>query len=699
MNDKFNDTLSSLLDEGRINYVIANLLKKLDGGIQAHPDFGPLRLELERVADTYSAMRRYLIEGNADPGRLELYERLKQQIRSIGRRYLFILNENRLDPFFAEYRMGKIRKTNLPEILQELQKSEFYLAKAEETEADTLPFKQKQEELVSALFRAVWALPPWEAEQLKALLDISEFSPGLQTLIKAQTISALLLGLLKFYDPSKFETLISFYNDFDDERIAARALMAITLVLSRWGKSAIASKEIDQRLEMLQDSILTYTRIRSIIMTLIRTRDTDRVSREVNEAFSTTMKEITPEMLEKMQREGMMVDDSETGMNPEWEKLMKNKEIEEKMQAINDMQLEGMDVMMQTFARLKSFPFFNSIANWFLPFSLSHSAVEPLFRSFSDEAFSAMAEATEMCSGDRFSFVMGILQMPEERRNMLASSVNASLEMVKEQIKDRENVRKRSVFDSEALSFARDLYRFAKIYPARKHFFDPFELSVDFLNLPVIGSILDDTDIIIPAADFYFKHGYYDLALPLYERVIAAGEGERHIFEKTGYCLQMLSDYSGALENYEKADLFSSDADKSSSWLEKRLAFCNKAMGNYIRAAEYYRRLLEADPEDTQVEFHLATVLLRSGSFKEAQEIISKIRYLYPDHKGAARVYSRLKGHEAFVKGDFKDALRLYTEARGSLEPSVFNKDLEKELRELYPEADAGLLQILLDTV
>lgn len=42
---------------------------------------------------------------------------------------------------------------------------------------------------------------------------------------------------------------------------------------------------------------------------------------------------------------------------------------------MSELQLEGADVYMSTFAALKSYPFFREVQNWFYPFSKQHSSV------------------------------------------------------------------------------------------------------------------------------------------------------------------------------------------------------------------------------------------------------------------------------------------------------------------------------------
>lgn len=699
MTDKFFTSLSNTLADGRLGHAVDVLTKKCALSAAAHPDLNNLLPALEKIADTYSRMRQFMLEGSPDPDRDSVYDSLANHLREIARDYLFIVNEDRLDALFSDYRLQKVRNRSIADMLDEIEKNEHRRTMAEVTEADPQQFVKKKEEITVNIFLKTFSLPPWakaDREALKhALAD-----PNLEFALKSQIISGLLLGLLKFYDPGKFSLLLNAYQNETDEKLAARLLTAIVLVLHRNGTSVLYDKHIKEALSELSDSILTYTRLRDVVKTLIKTRDTDRVSREVSDAFNTTMRNIDPRILEKLQREGLSIDASETGMNPEWEKIMKNKELEEKMQRINDMQLEGMDVMMQTFSKLKSFSFFRRLPNWFLPFSPSHSDITRLFETFDATGFSAMADATDMCASDRYSFSFGILQMPEERRNILSATLGAQLEGLRDMLKDRENVGRKPEFATEALVYARDLYRFAKVYPDRREFYDPFEEPLDFLRLPVLGSLLAEDEIILTAADFYFAHGYYALALPLYERLAGSltnSDVDSSLFEKIGYCSQMGGDFVKALENYEKADLFSTDIQKSSTWLLKKLAFCNKTLGYYGKAAEFYEKVLERHPDDLNLEYHLGSVLLRAGDVKRAKELLSKVNYLNPDHQLCSRLYARLKGHEAFLSGKYKEALDLYDKARGDRDSNSFLRDVQAELSLINPDFDLRTLQILFD--
>lgn len=47
----------------------------------------------------------------------------------------------------------------------------------------------------------------------------------------------------------------------------------------------------------------------------------------------------------------------------------------DKLREMNELQLEGADVYMSTFAALKNYPFFREVHNWFYPFSKQQSNV------------------------------------------------------------------------------------------------------------------------------------------------------------------------------------------------------------------------------------------------------------------------------------------------------------------------------------
>ena len=81
--------------------------------------------------------------------------------------------------------------------------------------------------------------------------------------------------------------------------------------------------------------------------------------------------EIIPEMLKnvssmKNMRFGFEENDEENNdMNPDWEDAFEKSGLGDKLREMNELQLEGADVYMSTFAALKNYPFFREVHNWF----------------------------------------------------------------------------------------------------------------------------------------------------------------------------------------------------------------------------------------------------------------------------------------------------------------------------------------------
>lgn len=57
----------------------------------------------------------------------------------------------------------------------------------------------------------------------------------------------------------------------------------------------------------------------------------------------------------------------ENDRNPDWEQAFEQSGLGDKIREMNDLQLEGADVYMSTFAQLKGYPFFREPHNWFYP--------------------------------------------------------------------------------------------------------------------------------------------------------------------------------------------------------------------------------------------------------------------------------------------------------------------------------------------
>jgi tetratricopeptide (TPR) repeat protein len=433
---------------------------------------------------------------------------------------------------------------------------------------------------------------------------------------------------------------------------------------------------------------------------------------------------IRPEMLKKM---GEMQSDPEAMFsenNPEWEEMLDKSGLAKKMQELGEMSQDGGDLMMLTFSNLKQFPFFSKASNWFLPFTMHHTALSGL----SEELHTIIERLDEMsgnvCHSDMYSLALAFNQMPKMQRDIISGQFSHQLEDMEEHAKDMQYKSSMPEFDKEVVKYVRDLYRFFKLFRNASEFYNPFKDPIDFISLPAIGNMMVEEEILRLFGEFYFKRGYYKEALPIFEKLAATVHDDYGIYEKIGFCNQQLKEYRRAMDAYIKAELLHTP----SQWLLRKIAVVSKRLGDYYKASEYYAKALENEPENTSLILSAGHTELEQGNIPGALVHYYHANYLQPDDVKIIRAlgwlellnsnfdksadfYAKLsdeiatasdhlnRGHALQLAGNIKEALAEYRKS-ASIDRDGFCMAYEADLTTLEP---LGLnlrdAHILLDAV
>lgn len=717
----------ALIEEDRLSKAFDNTLALCHNLSSAFPAMAEIAGGVEKLRETYRYMVDFLVNGYPDDRRADLYADVKDALLAhLGNMSLLLKTDTPSDLYFEIRRMEKLKPASLRVLHEAYKRDSFRMQKAEDLEVSSAHQRTRMEEDLVRMFNKILTLDIADRENLDYIVTVVS-DPETEFEVATQFVTALALGALRFYDKQKLLALLDIYDRATDERIQARALTSVVLAISHWRQRIVKDARLLERVESLANSILNYTRLRDVVMMIIRTRDTDRVNKKIRDTFTGDIPKINRELMDEMRKNNGVFDPVEFGENPEWEKLLKESGLEEKLRDINEMQLEGMDVMMQAFANLKNFPFFRQAANWFLPFSAAHSSVERLAGLLDRNLLDMMAQASEMCESDKYSFALGIINMPSDRMQALATQLSAAAEQMMEELKSKSlTAKKNASFTSEIRGYLRDLYRFLKLFPARKSFTDVFAGIIDFRSIPGLGGMLSEDEVVEMVGEFYFTYGYYNEALPLLEILIANGTQGRHVFEKAGYCHQVAGNHTAALDHYEKADLFSTDTDRSSMWLIRKIALCNKILKRYDRAAEYYLKALEREPDNISLLVNLGNSLIYAGLTDEARKHISKALYISPEDKRAlraavveeiksgnvekAREYAvkvlegntsetdwQIAAEAAYVAGDYLLAVEYYLQASiNASSVKAFSRDMKEEMKFLQGDSYEPLVHSLI---
>ena len=694
----FHGKVNQLLDRSSLHEAFRMLRSKL--ATQSDPR---LQDKLNGLEDTYKYMIHYMVEGYDDSGRESMISDIAEQLRAINdtiERSRIMTDSSEI--YFSTRRFENIRKATLEGRVADYRAALGKASLAEGTEA-SLPSVKDADEALSSLFAYIWTMygmPVEEYKTLGTLLMDQDFPFE----AKSQTISALLLGNLTYYDRNGFLTLVDLYEADIDERLSARALTAIVLILAAHPERIKNDKKIISRLTLWKDSIITYRRMREVLMNIIRSRDTQRISTKMQNEVLPELMKLRPEILSKLKNVTRESDIEMLDANPEWEELLNKNGLGDKLKELTEMQMDGGDVMMMAFSNLKNYPFFNNVGNWFIPFSNSHSEILGLGEGIIG-GFSYMLDMEGvMCDSDKYSFALSLARMPEEQRKMMSSRMEEQMNQLKEAMADKKLKSSLPKFDGEVTRYVRDLYRFFKLYPRKAEFNDPFAKPLDFMNLPVVSDLLNDEEIMNLVGEFYFKRGYHAEALAILLHQDRTNPADPLRWEKIGYCYNSLNNFEEATAWYKKAELLNPESE----WLVKKLAICNRLLGRLDEAMEYYEKALQYNPDNYSLQMNVGNCLLEKGDAREALSHYYHADYIKPDRPSTLRAiawgellagnygksieyYSKILnlpestqsdfinvGHAQYLSGNLKKAVENYV--RSISRPGGSIEGFEKEM-------------------
>lgn len=673
--------LQQLLDAGRYKDSFTLMRKRL---VEA-PIPGALN-QLSQAESTYRYMLDYFTKGLEDPGRDSMLADIRFSLRNIAQR---LEKEAQVsdspDLYYSTLRMCRLRPTDLQASVAkiiELKANADLALSAGQYPDEVMSGLESEEEKI---FNTLWTSDQLKEADFRAISE-SIMNEALPFTTAALAISATGLSLMRFYNRDAMLLLCTLATS-TDFRISSRALATLVLALNRWRKTAADDSRLAGALSVLLDMEGMSRKIISVVKTVIRTRDTDRVSRKLEREVIPGLMQFGPDIIEKMKKQTEDSSFADLEANPEWEELLRNSGLEEKLRELTEMQSDGADVMMVAFSNLKGYPFFRQVRNWMLPFSVQHPALRKL-HSIDDNGLTSLLEMSGMmCDSDKYSFAFSLTSMPETQRKVVLSQMKAHTEQMKENMQEYKLLKAGMEFDDELTRYFRDLYRFHKLFAKRAEFYDPFAETLDFTTVPVVEEVMDSTDDLAAVAEFYFKRGYYADALPLLQSVARASSLTPHVWEKIGFCLEKQPNGNKeSIEAYMKAQLFNPE----SRWLAKRLGICYRREQDYRNAVDYLRMALPEDGSfDRTLSLLITDTLMEAGRWEEALNELYRVDYESPDDPEVLRRMARcafrsgdmdkcnkllnsiptlalaeedyrMLGHVAFLEKNFEDAARRY---------------------------------------
>lgn len=585
-----------------------------------------LKDTLEQVARTYRYMLHYLVEGQEDPCRNQLYSDLREDLYGIVRaiEYQDSIKDSP-ELYYSTARLVRHKKLSISQLISEYDNiNDILLLNASNEDKDNI--LKERDRILSDIFDTIWTLPPGESKKLGRLSNIAKERSDDFMLLSA-IIGALTMGALKIYDRQKLITLIDI-DEIADQRTGARTLTGILLILYRHANRLKDDYTLRLRFETWTDNLMNYRRLRELLMVFIRTVGSLQLTQTIEKDIMPDLMKASPEIMKKFSEKQGELNIIDAEENPEWEDIISKSGIKDKINRLERLQRDGADLMLMGLGRLKQMPFFNKMLNWFIPFTIEHSEIYSKINQNEREIVESLNNLNMFCDSDKYTFALMINQIPDMQRRQMIEGINAQMEQNKEEY--MEYILKSSTpdFDHEALSYVRSLYRFYNFFRAKNEFQSPFGFPFNFSTVPFLNTLLREREIMEMVAEFYFSNKHYKEALYLF-LIIAEDANEASLYEKIGYCYLQEENPQTALSYFEKAELLSD----GSKWLCRNIARAAERVGDYDKAARYYNILLNDDADNIGLLKNYSGCLVNIGKYGEALKFLYKIDYINPDDR------------------------------------------------------------------
>lgn len=632
---------------------------------------------LDEVADVNSAyglLLYYMEQGNNDPAREQQHTNFIAACYNIA--------EKAAQTERALVTGTSARMRSISEILKDMENLELKNITSEPCEEDA----NKHVELYTELFNASYDSFLWNDEaaaQAQEVIDSALIAEN----DKALMASGLFINCLQAFDARKIIFFADNYSTATSSMLRIRMLVAVAFTLYTYRNRLFAYPAITSKLKDLCNNPRFTTGMQNLQKLIIESLSTHEVDRKMRE-------EIIPAMLKShnFNPEKFGIDSLEeiSESNPEW------KNFEQQVGKLAELEAAGADIYYSTFSTLKRYPFFNNAANWLYPFEENHPGIPKQIRKTGLKGIAnALLKSDVLCDSDKYSFCMLTTQMTDGQVNMIISQLP---EM------GGYDTAIAQTSESTCRNYLRNLFRFFYLYSGKSKPANPFETDMSLLDCNELAEAFKDKTEINKISAYAIKKGKYDMAISFLLLSETKGFADSEVYQELGFCYQKKKSYFDAIAAYEKANALSGD----SKWTLQHLAQTNRIVGNYKDALNYYRLLETAKGEDAKIAFRCGECLVHLESYDDAMHEFFKAEYLNPDMTAATRAiawcsiltddikqarkyYDKLllkeeqgedllnAGHAAWIDGDTKAAVELYSRAYAELKREEFLKRMQSD--------------------
>ena len=597
--------------------------------------------QLEDIKADYGLMSDYWQKGYDDPQREQLYDQLLRRMYALTTNVSirhYIRSSSYVSRIYATARAAR-QEWSAVSLRHDMESYVSDMAMLELEPEHTRRQRQKaigekHRQTMAALFDYIWTSRVW-TESLTDAFEEMLLSPTIDSVDQQLMVSAVTLSLLNFFDVNKFRLLVNVYRQSSDEDVRQRALVGWVLCLD--AEAAKFYPEMHAMTAAVADDERSRNELAELQMQIIYCLRAESDNRIIQS-------EIMPELMNnnniRVTRNGIEEaedDPMEDVLHPEVAEQRMEK-LEASMRRMADMQKQGSDIYFGGFSQMKRFPFFSTVANWFMPFYMQHPAVSDIFDKVRGKRFlQALLANGSFCDSDKYSFLLAyqtaVSRMPASLLDMMdrGEAVVAGSEFTSDEL-STPAFRRRSYLQS--------LYRFFRVYPSRSEFTNPFDTTQQPRYLFFANSLFQHTQLerkFGEVTTFLLKQKAYDAArktLQNYREDVR--DAQFYLLNGTLLTRTHTQRNAGLTAADSYGRLLALEPDNERAWAGYARAMF--AAHDYQAALDYYRRLAASHPESRSYQLNEAVCQTNLKQYEEALKTLYRLNYEAPDDHNVSRV-------------------------------------------------------------
>lgn len=699
--------------------------------LEIHPNLplgglGDLADRCRTLETTYQYMLQYALSGTKDKEQNRIYNQLRIDILELADWVREGIFTNYSQTFLYSYKRGKMNTTfpAIEDIKTRLSAESISILRNNLNE--NREALRQREEFSNQIFDLLWLNDKLTDQQCHEITDLCA-DEELYWADQCLMVSALTLSLMRIFDERKFMVLIDTYELSASEQVKQRAITGFVICAYIHNLRLPLYNNLKERSIAWTERSEVSSNIQNIFLQVIRSKETEKLTKQINEVILPEMAKLTPLIKEKLKIDEWIKSGKPTlDANPEWQNIIdKNGGITDKIQQFSEMQMEGSDVFLGTFKEMKSFSFFNDTANWFRPFDI-HSQTPSFFTNeLSNSLFHNVLSSPIFCNSDKYSMMISLAHIPDNQKEMLTQSFTEEAEQIKAMGADMNRIGGEIKRENISNQYIQDLYRFLKLGRHTVDFIDIFNWKLYFHKTYYVESLPDKAQTLRTVGELYFKKEFTEEARLVFETLLEKEPNNTELLQKCGFCCQKLGEYEAALSYFEKSDTIKT----GNIWTIKKIAACHKLLGHTEEALHYFREAERLDPDDLNTQLNIGHALLGMERYEEALSTFFKIEYLSESdqkvwrpiawcalsigklpqaEKYASKIAEGERdqhdwlnlGHIEFALGKIQEAVQCYAQCIKKLagDTKRFTEMMEEDKHLLQNmKVDEGLLPLMID--